>query len=171
MFILNWKYSDVARRNDRARNYQKVEAILLVEFDIFMGTAQAFILGHPVLFVLTSGLIVTIWSVIGDTITYWAARLGGRPLTDRMARWFRMDTRHMERTESMFHRWGLGLIMFGRILPGVRMLVSVPAGITRMNFGVFFGASLGGAYIWNTLLMAIGYLLGFKLTLFGFSLM
>ena len=90
---------------------------------------------------------------------------------DRMARWFRMDTRRMERTESMFQRWGLGLIMFGRILPGVRTLVSVPAGITRMNFGLFFGASLGGAYVWNTLLLAASYLLGFKLTFFGFSIL
>jgi membrane protein DedA with SNARE-associated domain len=144
---------------------------LLVEFETFIKTAQAFILGHPVLFVLMSGLIVSVWSAIGDSITYWAARLGGRPLTDRMARWFRMDTRHMERTESMFHRWGLGLIMFGRILPGVRTLVSVPAGITRMNFGLFFGASLGGAYVWNTLLVGASYLLGFKLTLFGLSIL
>jgi membrane protein DedA with SNARE-associated domain len=144
---------------------------LLVDFEIFLKAAEALILGRPVMFVLMSGLIFSVISVAGDSATYWAARLGGRPLMDRMARWFRMDTRHMERTESMFQRWGLGLIMFGRILPGVRTLVSVPAGITRMNFGLFFGASLGGAYIWNTLLLAASYLLGFKLTFFGFSIL
>ena len=144
---------------------------MLVDFEIFLKAAEALILGRPVLFVLMSGLIFSVISVTGDSVTYWAARLGGRPLMDRMARWFRMDTRRMERTESMFQRWGLGLIMFGRILPGVRTLVSVPAGITRMNFGLFFGASLGGAYIWNTLLLAASYLLGFKLTFFGFSIL
>ncbi len=144
---------------------------MLVDFEIFLKAAEALILGRPVLFVLMSGLIFSVISVAGDSVTYWAARLGGRPLMDRMARWFRMDTRRMERTESMFQRWGLGLIMFGRILPGVRTLVSVPAGITRMNFGLFFGASLGGAYIWNTLLLAASYLLGFKLTFFGFSIL
>jgi membrane protein DedA with SNARE-associated domain len=144
---------------------------LLVDFEIFLKAAEALILGRPVLFVLMSGLIFSVISVTGDSVTYWAARLGGRPLMNRMARWFRMDTRRMERTESMFQRWGLGLIMFGRILPGVRTLVSVPAGITRMNFGLFFGASLGGAYIWNTLLLAASYLLGFKLTFFGFSIL
>jgi membrane protein DedA with SNARE-associated domain len=144
---------------------------LLVDFEIFLNAAEALILGRPVLFVLMSGLIFSVISAAGDSVTYWAARLGGRPLMDRMARWFRMDTRRMERTESMFQRWGLGLIMFGRILPGVRTLVSVPAGITRMNFGLFFGASLGGAYIWNTLLLAASYLLGFKLTFFGFSIL
>jgi membrane protein DedA with SNARE-associated domain len=144
---------------------------LLVKFEIFIKAAEAFILGRPVLFVLASGLIVAIWSAIGDSVTYWAARLGGRPLMERMPRWFRIDIRHMEHTEIMLRRWGVGLVMFGRILPGVRTLVSVPAGITRMNFVLFFGASLGGAYIWSTLLVAIGYLLGFKLTLFGFSIM
>ena len=157
-------------------NYQKVEAILLVEFETFIKAAHAFILGHPVLFVLMSGLIFSIWSAIGDSVTYWAARLGGHSLVERMPlnrmpRWFRMDARHMERTESMFHRWGLGLVMFGRILPGVRTLVSVPAGITRMNFGLFLVASLGGAYIWNTLLVGVSYLLGFKLTFFGLSIL
>ena len=144
---------------------------MLVEFEFFIKVAEAFILGRPVLFVLMSGLIVAVWSAVSESVTYWAARLGGRPLFDRMAHWFHMDTRHMDRTESMFDRWGLGLIMFGRILPGVRTLVSVPAGITRMNFGLFFGASLGGAYIWNTLLVAVSYLLGFKLTLFGLSIL
>jgi alkaline phosphatase len=62
-------------------------------------------------------------------------------------------------------------VLFGRILPGVRTVVSVPAGMTRMNFGLFFGASFSGAYVWNTLLVAISYLLGFKLTLFGMSIM
>ena len=144
---------------------------MLIEFEIFIKAAQAFIIERPVLFVLMSGLLFALVSVISDSVTYWAARLGGRPLFDRMAHRFRMDTRHMERTESMFRRWGLGLIMFGRVLPGVRTLATVPAGITRMNFGLFFGASLGGAYIWNTLLVASSYLLGFKLTFFGFSIM
>lgn len=57
------------------------------------------------------------------------------------------------------------LVMFGRILPGVRTMVSVPAGITRMNFALFFGASFGGAYVWNTLLVGVSYMLGFKLTI------
>ena len=144
---------------------------MLVEFEIFIKAVQAFIVERPVLFVLMSGLLFAFVSVISDSVTYWAACLGGRPLFDRMARRFRMDTRHMERTESMFRRWGLGLIMFGRVLPGVRTLATVPAGITRMNFGLFFGASLGGAYVWYTLLVGVSYLIGCKLTLFGFSIM
>lgn len=130
-----------------------------------------FVIGQPVLFVLVMGLIIAVTSVLGEILTYWVARIGGRPLVLRFSRWLRMDTRHIDRAESMFTRWGIGLVIFGRILPGVRTLVSVPAGITRMHFGLFFGASFGGAYLWNTLLVAVGYLLGFKMTLFGISIL
>lgn len=136
-----------------------------------MQTARVFVLEQPLLFVLASSLIATLWSVIGEIATYWAARLGGRSLVERFSRWLSVDMRHVERTETMFIRWGVGLVVFGRILPGVRTLVSVPAGITRMNFGLFLGASFGGAYLWNTVLLAAGYLLGFKLTLFGISIL
>ena len=125
--------------------------------------ALSFIQGEPILFVLASGLIAAIVSVLWESVTYWAARLGGRGLVERVARWLRVDTRHMERTEAMFARWGVGLVMFGRILPGVRTLVSVPAGMTRMNFGVFFSAAFGGAYIWNTLLVGLSILFGIHL--------
>jgi membrane protein DedA with SNARE-associated domain len=43
--------------------------------------------------------------------------------------------------------------------------------MTRMNFGLFLGASFGGACLWNTLLAGVSYLLGFKLTLFGISIL
>lgn len=131
----------------------------------------AFIVGQPVLFVLAMGLIIAVSSVSSEVITYWVARLGGRALVERFSRGLRVNLRHIDRAETMFVRWGVGLVMFGRILPGVRTLVSVPAGMTRMNFGLFFGASFGGAYVWNTLLVGVGYLLGFKLTLFGISVL
>jgi membrane protein DedA with SNARE-associated domain len=134
---------------------------------ILYESVHAFVIGRPVLFILVTGLFISVASVLWEIITYWVARIGGRSLVFRFSRWLRVDIRHMDRAESMFHRWGVGLVMFGRILPGVRTLVSVPAGITRMNFGLFFGASFGGAYLWNTLLVAAGYLFGFKMTFFG----
>lgn len=136
-----------------------------------IASVRSFIIGRPVLFVLAMGLCVAALSVVGEVVTYWVARVGGRPLVERSSRWLRLDMRHMDRAEAMFVRWGVALVVFGRILPGVRTLVSVPAGITRMNFGLFFGAAFGGAYLWNTLLVAAGYLFGFKLTLFGISIL
>ena len=133
-------------------------------------SARAFLTGHPVLSVLILGLLLAVSSVIGETILYWIARLGGRPLVFRTSRWLRVDTRRMDRVEAMFARWGVSLVLFGRILPGVRTLVSVPAGITRMNFGVYLGTSFGAAYVYNTLWLTAAYVFGFKLTMFGVSI-
>lgn len=141
-----------------------------VQVENWLNDVWAFV-GQPVLFVLAMGLIVALSSVASEVVTYWLARIGGRALVERFSRWLRVDMRHFERAESLFSRWGVGLVMFGRILPGVRTLASVPAGLTRMNFGLFFGASFGGAYVWNTLLVAAGYLLGFNVTLFGISIL
>ena len=142
---------------------------MFVQIKNWFDVVWAFIVGEPVLFVLVMGLIIAVNSAVTEVITYWLARIGGRTLVERFSRWLKIDMKHYDRAESMFGRWGVGLVMFGRILPGVRTLVSVPAGMTRMNFGLFFGASLSGAYIWNTLLVAVGYLLGFNMTFFGIS--
>jgi membrane protein DedA with SNARE-associated domain len=123
------------------------------------------------LFILLTGLIIAVSSVISEIITYWLARIGGHALVERFSRWLRVDMRHFEGAETLFKRWGVKLVLFGRILPGVRTLVCVPAGMTRMNFGLFFGASFGGAYLWNTILVAAGYIFGFKMTLFGISIL
>jgi membrane protein DedA with SNARE-associated domain len=137
----------------------------------FFENVRAFVVGQPILFVLVTGLIVAVSSVLGEIVIYWLARIGGRALVFRFSRWLRVDLRHINRAERLFVRWGVRLVLFGRILPGVRTLVSVPAGMTSMSFGLFLGASFGGAYVWNTLLVAAGYLLGFKMTLLGISIL
>jgi membrane protein DedA with SNARE-associated domain len=143
----------------------------MVQIESWFGGMWGFIEGEPILFILVMGFVIAAYSAASEVITYWLARIGGRVLVERFSRWLRVDMRHFERTESLFVRWGVGLVMFGRILPGVRTLVSVPAGMTRMKFGLFIGASFGGAYVWNTLLVAVGYMLGFKMTFFGVSIL
>ena len=139
---------------------RQVEVRLFEQLHIWYESVRTFVFGNPVLFILSSGLGIALWCALSEAATYWAARLGGHALVGRLSRLLRVDLRHVERAEALFSRWGVGLVMFGRILPGVRTLVSVPAGMTRMNFALFFGASLGGAYVWNTLLVAVGYAMG-----------
>jgi len=129
-----------------------------------------YITGHPVQAVLIMGLIFAVSSVVGETILYWMARLGGRPLVFRFSRWLRLDERKINKVETMFARWGTRLVFFGRFLPGVKSLVCVPAGMTRMNFGVYLSTSFGAAYIYNTLWFAGAFLLGHKLSMFGVSI-
>lgn len=116
--------------------------------------------GLPFAMVFWGGLAAAIGSLIGSSILYWAARVGGRPMVDRVAKFFRIEMRHIERVERMAARWGTGFIFFGRLLPGVRTLVAIPAGLTRIPFATFAAATFAGAYIWCTLFIAMGYFLG-----------
>ncbi len=114
----------------------------------------------PPSMIFLGGFYAAIGSVLGASIAYWVARLGGRPLVDKLARWVRIDPTHLDRAETQFHRWGTGLVLIGRVIPGVRTLVSIPAGLARMPFVTFFIATFIGAYLWCTLLIGAGYLLG-----------
>ena len=115
--------------------------------------------GHPSL-ILLGGLYAGFGSAIGASVAYWIARLGGRPLVEKFARWFRIDLKHVEAVDGHVRRWGVGLVLFGRMIPGIRTLVSIPAGLARIPFGTFFAATFAGAYIWCSLLIGAGYLLG-----------
>ena len=111
-------------------------------------------------FIPLAGLYAGLGSAIGASITYWVARIGGRSLIDRLANFFRIDLRYIERIEEQVRKWGAGIVMFGRVLPGIRTLVSIPAGLVRIPFPKFFLATFIGAYTWCTLLIGAGYVLG-----------
>jgi membrane protein DedA with SNARE-associated domain len=114
----------------------------------------------PPALILFGGFVAALGSTVGSTLAYWFARLGGRPLIDRALRLFRLDPALVNLAENQFQRWGPGLVLIGRVIPGVRTLVSLPAGLARMPFPAFFAATLAGTYIWCTLLIGAGYLLG-----------
>ncbi len=131
--------------------------------EIILGLAGWMLISEhqlPPSMIFLGGFYAALGSAFGASITYWAARLGGRPLVDRVARWFRLDAALIDRAESQFHRWGAGLVLVGRVMPGIRTLVSIPAGLARMPFPIFFVATFIGAYVWCTLLIGAGYLLG-----------
>ena len=119
----------------------------------------------PVSMIFVGGLYAAIGSTLGASITYWAARLGGRPMVDKLIRWARIDPAHITRAENQFQRWGTGLVLVGRLMPGIRTLINIPAGLARMPFLTFFVATFIGAYIWCTLLIGAGYALGHEWTL------
>lgn len=116
--------------------------------------------GIPPTFILLAGLYTGLGSAIGASITYWVARIGGRPIIEKFAKVFRMDTDLIGKAEDQMHKWGPGLVLIGRIIPGVRTLISIPAGLAKMPFIKFFFATFIGAYIWCTLLIGAGYMLG-----------
>jgi len=136
--------------------------------EIILGLAGWMLISEhqlPVSMIFVGGLYAAIGSALGASIPYWVARLGGRPLVDKLARWARIDPAHITRAENQFQRWGTGLVLVGRVIPGIRTLISIPAGLARMPFLTFFVATFIGAYVWCTLLIGAGYALGHEWTL------
>jgi membrane protein DedA with SNARE-associated domain len=136
--------------------------------EIILGLAGWMLISEhqlPMSMIFIGGLYASIGSTLGASITYWAARLGGRPLVDKLTRWMRIDPAHIARAENQFHRWGAGLVLVGRVMPGIRTLINIPAGLARMSFLTFFVATFIGSYTWCTLLIGAGYALGHEWTL------
>jgi membrane protein DedA with SNARE-associated domain len=141
--------------------------------EIILGLAGWMLISEhqlPISMIFIGGLYAAIGSTLGASITYWAARLGGRPLVDKFARWVRVDPAHIARAENQFHRWGAGMVLVGRIMPGIRTLINIPAGLARMPFLTFFITTFIGSYIWCTLLIGAGYALGHEWTLISLYL-
>jgi membrane protein DedA with SNARE-associated domain len=114
---------------------------------------------HPSM-ILVGGLYSAVASVMGASITYWVARKGGRPVVDKFAQWVRVNPGHITNAENQFQRWGSGLVLVGRMMPGIRTLISIPAGLAKMPFASFLVSTFVGAFAWCTLLIGAGYLLG-----------
>jgi membrane protein DedA with SNARE-associated domain len=99
-------------------------------------------------------------SVTGALILYGLARHGGRPLLLRHGRLLRLHERDLDRADAFFDRHGSWFVLLGRLVPGVRSLVSVPAGLSEMPLLRFVLLTLAGSTAWNATLVGAGWLLG-----------
>lgn len=109
-------------------------------------------------------LVATAGAYLGSAINYGLSLLIGRPIIyafadSKVGHFLRLSKEKMEKAEQYFQKKGSISIFFGRLLPAVRHLISIPAGLSRMNFGTFSFFTIIGAGIWNVVLAALGYLL------------
>lgn len=95
-------------------------------------------------------------SYIGSAITYWASRLIGRPLIVKYGRFVLVTPKKLEQAEQWLARYEAGGVFFARLLPVVRHLISIPAGIVRMNFGLFSLVTIAGSALWCWILAYLG---------------
>jgi membrane protein DedA with SNARE-associated domain len=102
----------------------------------------------------------TAGSVFGAVVLYEAARHGGRPFATRFLRFGRLDPAKLDEAEAWFAKRGALVVLFGRCVPGVRSLVSLPAGLLRMPRWEYLLFTFIGSAAWNTLLVGAGYVLG-----------
>jgi membrane protein DedA with SNARE-associated domain len=103
-------------------------------------------------------------SLIGALFNYWLAMHLGRPLLQRFlkrfGRYLFLPQSGLERSENAFRKHGEISTFVGRLIPGIRQLISLPAGLARMNLGRFALYTSLGAGIWCAVLTYIGWYLG-----------
>ncbi len=98
----------------------------------------------------------TLGSYIGAAISYWVALWVGRPFLRRFGTYFLVGPDKLERAEVWLQRYEAGGVFFARLLPVIRHLISIPAGIVRMNFWVFSLVTITGSAIWCSVLAYLG---------------
>ena len=109
-------------------------------------------------------LFATIGALFGARINYYLALWGGRPIiykfaNSRLGHMCLIDANKVETAEKYFDKHGAISTFLGRLIPAVRQLISIPAGLSRMNFSTFALFTSLGAGIWNIVLATLGYLL------------
>ena len=106
----------------------------------------------------------TLGAMVGNFFWYAVAKLLGldrfRPFIERYGRWLTMDWQEIERAHRLFDEHGGTIVFVGRMLPTVRSLVSVPAGLLRMKLVPFLIWSTLGSAIWTGGLAIAGWVLG-----------
>jgi membrane protein DedA with SNARE-associated domain len=90
----------------------------------------------------------TVGSYLGAAITYWISRIIGRAVILRFGKFVLLSREKLEKAENWLARYETGGVFFARLLPVVRHIISIPAGIVRMNFAVFSLVTVAGSALW-----------------------
>jgi membrane protein DedA with SNARE-associated domain len=102
----------------------------------------------------------TLGSVLGALLNYGLAVYVGEPVLRKYGRYVLLSERSLDRTEAFFRRHGEISTLVGRLLPVIRHLISIPAGMSRMPLGRFVAFTAVGAGTWCAVLTYLGWLIG-----------
>lgn len=105
-----------------------------------------------------TGIVIaaTVGSWVGASVMYWGARLLGRPLLMRYGRWVLITPQKIAAAEAWSARFGPMGVFVSRLLPVIRHLIGIPAGIVRVDFRWYSLATLVGSAIWCSVLCWVG---------------
>lgn len=111
--------------------------------------------------VVAAFIWATVGSVVGAYLLYGVGAVIGAERLRRIADWmWLVEPEDVDKSLRWFDKYGKVSILFGRLIPGVRSLISIPAGIDRMNVASFGLFTLLGSAVWNALLIYLGFVLG-----------
>jgi membrane protein DedA with SNARE-associated domain len=119
-----------------------------------------FYVGQGEMAFLLAVLAATIGSLAGALILYAIARFGGRKLVLRFGKVLRVKERDLDKADAWFDRHGGWVVLGGRLIPGARSLVSIPAGLSEMPIVKFSALTTLGSTVWNAALIGAGWALG-----------
>lgn len=167
-------------------NYASITGLMAVESSFIPFPSEvvippaAFVAGQPESVLCATGnypvdvlLIVlfgTLGAMIGAIINYvlsvWLGRLIIYKFADsRLGHMCLLSSEKLERAEAYFREKGNVSTFVGRFIPGIRQLISIPAGLSRMHFGAFLWWTFLGAFIWNCILALLGYVAAGQMSL------
>ncbi len=153
--------------------YQGIVVLMAIESSIFPLPSELVIPPAGVLVAqgrMNGPLVVlcgTLGSILGALGNYALAQWLGRPFLHRYSKYFLVRETSLDRTEAFFRKHGEVSTFVGRLLPVIRHLISLPAGIARMPLGRFVLYTAVGAGIWCAILTGIGWYAGTRMEVLG----
>ena len=143
-------------------NYASITALMAVESSFIPFPSEvvippaAFVAGQPDSVLCTTGnypvdvLLIILFVWLGRIVIYKFA-------DSRLGHMCMLSSEKIQRAEAYFREKGNVSTFVGRFIPGIRQLISIPAGLSRMHFGAFLWWTFLGAFIWNCILAVLGY--------------
>lgn len=126
----------------------------------FLAARGGLTLGSPVADVVVAILAGTTGSLMGAYVNYFLFSWLGSPFLEKYGKYFLLPPPKLHRAEELFRRYGAGATFVCRLLPAIRQLISIPAGIAKMPLKSFTLWTGLGAGLWVTVLTVVGYVIG-----------
>ena len=117
-------------------------------------------LGSPVAALSLTVLVGVAGSLAGAFVNYYLALWVGKPFLEKYGKWFFLKPAALERACEVFNKYGAATTFVCRMVPAIRQLISIPAGIAKMPLASFTLFTSLGAGIWTAILALVGYALG-----------
>ena len=117
-------------------------------------------LGSPIVAVLAALGVGVLGSLAGAYVNYYLALWVGKPFLAKYGKWFFLKPAALERACEVFNKYGAATTFVCRMVPAIRQLISIPAGLARMPLGSFTLFTALGAGVWTAILAFVGYGLG-----------